>query len=534
MPQIIEVPGHGRVEFPDGMSDAEIVSAIKRNAQQPKRPNEAAMNPEANVWGMRVDGEASSGFNPAAAIIKAGEVADNIGKGATQLMRGPADWIKQKMGGAPDPVLEQIAQERAMAKQPMKDLAEVHPGSTFIGEAGMYAVAPNKAGPVMAAMEYGSPTERVVRGGAAYLGNKIGEKLGQAPGRAVHPVRPGELSETQMLANEAADRLGVKLSAGEATGNRTMKWAESTTADLPGAAGMATKRHSANAKAMNAAALRQLGQGGDEITEAVLAKARADTSDIYKRVLDPAKIELDNTFRAEVKAISGSKVLRELRDEQVDSILNQFKDMPQGKIAVSGEWFQQNKTALDAEIRAAYTNGQPGKARALEGFEGALDRAATRSLPKTDRADYAKAGRQWATLRQLETGKVVENGNVMPGRLDQALNTRYKGAYKEGRIDGDLSDVARLASTLRGPPNSGTLPRQFYAGGIGGAALFEPATALGLLAGPATVQGLLTSPLMRKYMSPERSLLNVSPDLDELLKHLGGTAGLLGAVGATP
>lgn len=33
MPQIIEVPGHGQVEFPDGMSDAQIVAAIQANTQ---------------------------------------------------------------------------------------------------------------------------------------------------------------------------------------------------------------------------------------------------------------------------------------------------------------------------------------------------------------------------------------------------------------------------------------------------------------------------------------------------------------------
>lgn len=489
MAQIIEVPGHGQVEFPDGMSDDQIVAAIKRNSPQKAQPNQAANNPEVHTPLGTISGETASGFNPAAALIKAGSVLDSVNKGAIQAKYGPADWIRQKLGGAPDPLLERIAQEQESAKKPMKDLEAVHPGSSFLGEAATFAVTPNKAAPIVAAMEYGSPGERLLRGGAAALGNKAGEKVGQAFGRAVQPVRQGEVTETRRLANESADRLGVQLSAGEASGNRALRWAESTTADLPIASGMATKRHTANSKAINAAALRQLGQQGDEVTEAALAKARADTSAIYKRVLDPAKIELDNTFRAEVKHITGSKVMKELRDESVDAMLDQFRNMPQGKIAVSGEWFQQNKTALDAAIRSAYNNGEPGKAMAMEGFERALDRAATRSMSTADRADYMKATKQWATLRTLETGKVVESGNVMPGRLDQALQTRYKGAYKEGKIKGDLPDIARLANTLRGPPNSGTLPRQFYAGGIGGAALFSPRQPLVCLRGLRASRG---------------------------------------------
>lgn len=36
MSQVIDVPGHGLVEFPDGMSNDEIVAAIKRNSMGPK------------------------------------------------------------------------------------------------------------------------------------------------------------------------------------------------------------------------------------------------------------------------------------------------------------------------------------------------------------------------------------------------------------------------------------------------------------------------------------------------------------------
>lgn len=534
MPQIIEVPGMGRVEFPDGMTDDQIVAAIKQNAQPqtPSGPNAAANNPEANVGPFTIQGETSSGFNPAAMLIKTGDVLDSVSKGALELQRGPADWLRQKFGGEPDPLLAAMRAERESAKQPMKDLAEVHPGSTFLGDALAFAVTPNKAAPIMAAMEMGSPTERLIRGGAAMLGNKVGEKVGQVVSRVPQPIRPSEISQSQRLANEAADRLGVKLSAGEASGSRALKFAESATADLPIASGMATKRVTANQRAMNSAVLRQLGQQGDEVTEEVLAKARSDIGGVYRNILGPAKIELDGSFRAEVKSITGSKVMKELRDESVDAMLEQFRNMPAGKVKVSGEWFQQNKTALDAQVRAAYLNGQPGKARALEQFEKALDRAAMRSLPQAERDAYKAAQRQWATLRTLETGKVVEGGNVMPGRLHSAMESRYKGAYKEGKIKGEVSDVARLGQILRPPPNSGTTPRAIYSGLTGGALFAEPMTALTMAAGPASVQALTTSPMMRKYM--EKGLMNVTPEMERLLMLTGGRAGLLGALEAAP
>ena len=38
MPQIIDVPNQGLVEFPDGMSDADIVKAIKRTSMDYAKP----------------------------------------------------------------------------------------------------------------------------------------------------------------------------------------------------------------------------------------------------------------------------------------------------------------------------------------------------------------------------------------------------------------------------------------------------------------------------------------------------------------
>jgi hypothetical protein len=46
MPQIVEVPGMGDVEFPDGMSDDEIASAIKAN-MQPQNPADQVPNADA-------------------------------------------------------------------------------------------------------------------------------------------------------------------------------------------------------------------------------------------------------------------------------------------------------------------------------------------------------------------------------------------------------------------------------------------------------------------------------------------------------
>lgn len=481
-----------------------------------------------------------------AALISAGRTGDKINKGIQEAKLAAGYGVYHALGRLGVPGMEQASMENADQLQSMSaqsadedarfgKLEKEFPKSTFVGGAAPYlGMLPVSAGPAVAAslsaIESGSPGERLARVGLTFAGGKAGEAVGTLAARAIKPTR--ELSQAQFEANEAADRLGVKLSAGEASGNRALKFAESATADMPLAAGMATKRTTANEQAMNRAALKQLGQDGTEITESALAQGRNDTSAIYDSILSRAKIELDNSFRSEVKVITGSQVMKELRDESTDALISKFTNMPPGKISVSGEWFQQNKTALDQAIRSAYSNNQAGKAQALEKFEDALNRAAMRSLSAEDRALYQQANKQWATLRILETGKVVDNGRIMPGRLDQALASRYKGAYKEGKIQGELSDIARLANTLRPPPNSGSVPRAIYSGGIGGMLMAEPMTAAGMLAGPVAAQSLLTSPAMRRYMT--RGLMGLSDEAEMALLMGGGALGRAPALQLAP
>lgn len=469
-----------------------------------------------------------------ALAIGAGRQADRLIKGLKQAgltVASPfSDSAKAELGN--------MAQQEAENTRLYKPLQEARPWATGIGEAATLLASPMMGGG-MAAMaasaalpglvEYGTPQEKLSRGALGAAGGALGQAAGNAIARAIKPTAsvPGATA----WASDAAERLGVKLTAGEASGNRALKWAEAASADMPIASGIASKRMAANDKAISQAATRALGQQADEVSESVLAAARDRISGEYRRILDPLQVTLDKSFSAEVKAITGSKVMKELRDESVDALLAPFQNLPAGKVKVSGEWFQQNKTALDDAIRSAYNNGQPGKARALERFESALDRAARRSMGPDASDAYDAARKQWANLRMLETGKVVDGGKVMPGRLDSALTTRYKSAYKEGKIKGELSDIASLAGTLRQPPQSGTTPRAIYSGLVGGAAFADPVSAAGMVAAPTVLQGIAASPAMRAYMT--RGMVDLSPEAERRLLALGARGGLLGAYGAS-
>ncbi len=256
----------------------------------------------------------------------------------------------------------------------------------------------------------------------------------------------------------------------------------------------------------------------------MLAAARSDIGGVFDTLLANRKIELGPQFRADMQRIVDSKVMPALRDESVDAIVKPFQNLPAGKVNISGEWFQQNKTALDSAIRSAYTAGQNGKAQALEDFEGALMKAAKNSMNETEQKAFAAAQKQWASLRLLESGKVVEGGNIMPNRLDSALINRYKSAYKEGKITGELADIGTLAQAYKPLPQSGTVPRGIYSGVAGGAAFANPLATAAMMATPAAVQKFLQSDVGRKYLT--QGLLQMTPEMEQRLMQ-GGT-GLLG------
>lgn len=481
--------------------------------------------------------------------IGAGRTVDRLAAGLKQgvlgiggiLSEALPQSLKEKAQGALTDELMGLDKQMGESNRLYQPLQEEHPVATGVGEALPLAAAPmlrlaGGAGalPAMAnaaasaaapgALEYGTAGERGKRAAIGAVAGAAGGALGAGVGRAIQPLR-APLSEAQQASNAAAERLGVNLSPGEQTGNRALKWMESSVADMPLAAGKAQARSAANDAALSTAALRSIGQAGSEITPQALGAARQNISGTFDHILNPLKITLDKSFEAEVKAISSSKVMKGLRDESIDSIIKPFQNLPQGKVQVTGEWFQQNRSALDAQIRSSYLNGEAPKAMALEGFERALDRAAKRSMTPDEGQAYDLARKQWANLRTLETGSVVENGRVLPGRLNQALQTRYKGAYKEGKIQGDLTDIASLASSLRAPPQSGSIPRAMYSSAAGGAAFMHPMASAAMLAGPPAIQSLLMSPAGKKYLT--QGLLNVTPEMEEgLIRGGGGLFGL--------
>lgn len=499
---------------PEGITQSELMRRLN-GAQQP----ESAVD--------------DPGFGQAA-LIGTGRTLDRLYEGLKQSGLNVGAALGSERAKL---ALEEQAKREAQNTEQYAKLQAIRPGATALGEAAPLLAAPmvgsGIAGLAASAalpglMEYGTTEERLARGGMGAVGGAVGATAGKALSGFLKPTQA--MTEAQKKAMEAADRLGVKLTSGEASGNRALRWAEAASADIPGAAGIASRRAAGNEKALASAAARAIGQNADELTEGTLAAARQDLSNRYGQILGQVQIKLDKPLQSELAAVTGSKVLKSLRDDSVEGLIAEIQAVAKNGVA-DGQWFQQNKTVLDAAIRSAYnTQGGASRAKALENVEKALSRAAMRSLPEDRAAAYKTLEKQWANLRMLETGKVVEDGRVLPGRLKSAMENRYRGAFKEGKITGDLADIARVSGVMRQPPQSGTVPRAFYTGAGMTGAVLEPTTTAAAFGLPALLQGVTASPAMRRYMT--KGLVNLTPEEIAALTRGGGYAGLLGAYGA--
>jgi hypothetical protein len=164
MPQIVDVPNYGQVEFPDDMSDDDIVKAIKKNAMGYKQETKPSLGSEI------VTGAKNLG---AGAIRGAGSI------GATVLL--PADMINQKLRGDDFFSMKDNNQRRAGIDAGLANLVGSDPNS------GLYKTG-KIAAEIAGTSNLGGVIAKPLSGVAPRLANAIssgGFNLGSQGGNAV-------------------------------------------------------------------------------------------------------------------------------------------------------------------------------------------------------------------------------------------------------------------------------------------------------------------------------------------------------------
>lgn len=515
------------------MDDREELIALRRMAEL-----------EAKVAGPPPTPVAQTVSGPQSAVIGMGHAFDRLAAGLRQAVSsvpgigpGVAGGIERAgtaIGMAPGPSIApevQQANETAYAQ-----LRQAHPVGTFVGDLPLMMAAKTPAGMgLLSALEYGSPTERLTRGGLAYAGGKAGEyiagKIGAmlAPKPALNPVRDA----TIQAARNAGYVLPPTQVNPEAPGvvNRL---AEGFSGKIQTAQLAAIK----NQQITNELARKAVGlESGTPITREALSAIRTEAGKAYDAVAQIGTINAGEQYGKELGQVIGpymelkgqfpsqaipkiDALIPDLTQQQMQSgaVINLVKRLRKDGFA--------NIKSPDPETQML-GRVQVGAQNALENMlDTNLQAAGDSTLLQAFRAARALIAKTHTVENALEesTGKVV------------AANV--KRAFAKGvPLTGELETIGRTAQAfpkaLQNINTSmpGVSPLDYAGGVLGGVISGQPLVAATPLARPLVRAGLLSGPYQNLItsggISPETAQL-----LGDLLQRggglLGGTAAVYG------
>lgn len=533
----VRAPNGDIVEFPDGMSQEQIASAMAAeyggSKPGPSIPEDVAKSFGSGVArGTSMLAGTGGDINKlmAAGIQKAGEAGV------------PVDQIRQPYLDAMPSFLRQFHEQPAPqvgSKEIMGavDRATGLPITSYQPQttAGKYA------------RTVGEFTPTAVMGGGGIMRGALGAGLGSefagqmtegtkwetparvlgAMGGSVVPsvarraVTPLPISPERQAMVDALKKEGVTdITAGQATGRKRLQYFEAERGAGPALADSAGEQ-------FTSAALKRTGTDAKRATPEVI-------DDAFKRIgSDYDALTARNTLVPDAQM--GTDLTKAVQQYEKMVPPNQRAPAVQNWIDdITGE-LQKNGGALPGDVYQSFRSqltSEAGKgtdhlAKALKGIRNALDDGMGRSISPADQAAWKEANRQYRNLKSISkastaAGENAALGLISPAQLRmQAVNQGGHDAYARGR--GDLSELARSGVSIMTPlPNSGTAGRSLaqnmgtslsavigaLIGGGAGSAAGPVGMSLGGAAGaaagtmlPTALGHAATSPLGRQYLA---------------------------------
>jgi hypothetical protein len=277
-----------------------------------------------------------------------------------------------------------------------------------------------------------------------------------APAVAARAVTPFPASPTRTADVNVLKSHGVQPTAGQATGNRGLQFAESAIG------GDATKRI--------------LERQGEQLTGAAIKKAGGDAARARPEVMDDLFEQVGKKFD-DLSARTPVPLDTKLQDELlkvgaeyeslgktapiIEQKINQIaKTASQNGDILSGESYK----TIRSEIGAAIKKADPETKIALRELQGALDDAIGRNVGPGEKAAWDRTRRQYKNLLVVEKavtsgGEQAAQGIITPSALKNAtINVQGRRNYARGK--GDYADLARAGESVLKPlPDSGTASR---------------------------------------------------------------------------
>jgi hypothetical protein len=361
--------------------------------------------------------------------------------------------------------------------------------------------------------------------------SKIAEK-------AITPFRtaPERVAAAATLADE-----GVPVTAGQLTGNRSLRFSESEIGGAKAAAVMDQQKD-----AFTSAVLRRAGINANRATPEVIDNAFTTVGQRFDDLAASNQVIPDTKMIQDLRSVFtqyGDTVAESQRAPIVEKLTNDIVKASQ-RGPISGEAYQNLTSRIARTARGAST---PDLKQTLYGIREALDDAMERSIARTNPKDFngwRQAREQYRNLLAIEqaatrAGEAAAEGIITPANIRNAIVNQGRRAYARGK--GDFADLARSGSMLLSPlPDSGTAGRlraqnlaafgPMVGGAVvgGGAGAYQTGDYTGALIGagigaaaPRLAGRALMSQPVQRYLSNQAMTQPMSPMLQGLL---GGVA----------
>jgi hypothetical protein len=375
--------------------------------------------------------------------------------------------------------------------------------------------------------------------------------------RLITPIQQQGNAEYRALV-AAAEREGIPVTAGQATGSRFLKNIESRLEQLPLTGARQRAIREGQEEAFTRAAMRRTGTAASDTSpdtlNAIRGRLGAEFENISNRntlnvtpELENRLAQIEDSLRFIPGELAGPVKARidQLRGMMVAPPGSGGVPLAPGQTApnpvIPGASYRMMDSALGRSMRST-SNGD--LRAALGDIRDTLRTAMDKSISPEDAAAWDQLRRDYANLMVISraaggAGEAAATGRLSPLALRGAVNQSTGGGYAFGR--GDLNELARIGqSVLRPPPDSGTAGNNMAnalltgqlaaAGGIGGTMAAGP---LGGVAGaassmflPRIVQALMNSDAGQTYLR-NQAIQNgprVSPALIAALAGQQGTA----------
>lgn len=462
----------------------------------------------------------------------------DIGEGGKQLYNKISPFVSKKEADAYDKQISEEAKlyEKGRGKEAGTDWARMGGTTAAVAPAfflpGMQGIAGQTLiGAITSALmpidtqregaDYWAEKRGQATTGAAFGGGGAG--AAKLIGKSLKPVSTAPDAGRQ-AGIDAAERLGLTLTAGQKTGSLGLQQVESVLSRTPGAAGLAKKIADKNAELLNLAGAKSIGLPADQaygtLSEASLGAAKNNLGGMFKEAVKGVDVPLSNNFFDSLAAVdSKNRSLGAFMNPQVDDLVTKGLAMAaEGK--VTGPAYQTIRSTLSKRASDAFRSGNSDLGQALKAVRDGLDEAAKGALTPEKKAMFNLAQEQYGNFKTLIKGNVIKEGNLNPALARNAMMQFNPTTFKTGLGNSTMKDIAKVGESFGNKiSNSGTPERTIMQNMMFG----NPLTGLPIVGGSYVMQKALQAPITQKYLT--RGLLDLTPAEQQGLMRAGGLLG---------